>query len=136
MPLLRRKAVPVARNKNINAMCPGICPATQNDAERHSGPRIACATNNKSADKLRKEYKMINDLPAAEEMSTCRGVFGGESLESLCRKRESLFFFSELKRYTSSSSGSSKLSNLGKDSDPFCRITSYHRCLQDPPSVQ
>ncbi|CAK9029666.1 unnamed protein product [Durusdinium trenchii] len=29
--------------------------------------KIACATNNKSADKLRKEYKMINDLPAAEE---------------------------------------------------------------------
>jgi len=29
--------------------------------------KIACATHNKSADKLRKEYKMINDLPAHEE---------------------------------------------------------------------
>ena len=29
--------------------------------------KIACSTHNKSADKLRKEYKMINDLPAHEE---------------------------------------------------------------------
>ncbi|CAE7895966.1 Fras1 [Symbiodinium necroappetens] len=29
--------------------------------------KLACMTNNKSADKLRREYKMINDLPAQEE---------------------------------------------------------------------
>ena len=29
--------------------------------------KIACSTANKSADKLRKEYKMVNDLPAHEE---------------------------------------------------------------------
>mmetsp|Transcript_6310 Transcript_6310/g.7122 ORF Transcript_6310/g.7122 Transcript_6310/m.7122 type:complete len:149 (-) Transcript_6310:6-452(-) len=29
--------------------------------------KIACSTSNKSADKLRKEYKMVNDLPAQEE---------------------------------------------------------------------
>ena len=29
--------------------------------------KIACSTHNKSADKLRREYKMINDLSAKEE---------------------------------------------------------------------